>query len=311
MRKFIVSDLHGNGDVYDSIMGYLDNIAEVEKVHLYLNGDLIDRGLDSFRMLEDVRERVSGKGNVRIHYLGGNHELMMYQALKKRKPGRNVSHWCDWMMNGGWVIEGELDAREDGEEKYEEYKHFLGELNLYHVFDETIMNQPLLLVHAQAPKKVIEHIPMNIKDNDLATFNTVWMRREEREQLFFGLGKVIGLNRVGLEGYFTIIGHTPVLNKRGFMIAKDAGYMNIDGGCAGYAVGQFQYNKVPLLEVKDNHVEILVFNHNNEIIHGYFYDGDLQPMGEEEIDHRKKYIDHQFDGQEEEYKKKILEIVNL
>ena len=55
MRKFIVSDLHGNGEVYDSIMAYLENISLSEEVELYINGDLIDRGLDSYRMLEDVK----------------------------------------------------------------------------------------------------------------------------------------------------------------------------------------------------------------------------------------------------------------
>ena len=65
MRKFIVSDLHGCGEVYDSIMGYLDNIGLMDDVVLYINGDLIDRGLDGYRMLIDVMERINGKGNIK------------------------------------------------------------------------------------------------------------------------------------------------------------------------------------------------------------------------------------------------------
>ncbi len=83
MRKFIVSDLHGNGEVYNSIIGYLENISLCEEVELYINGDLIDRGIDSFTMLMDVYKRINGNGNIKINYLGGNHELMMWQALKK------------------------------------------------------------------------------------------------------------------------------------------------------------------------------------------------------------------------------------
>ena len=32
MRKYIVSDLHGNGEVYDSIIGYLENVSLVDDV---------------------------------------------------------------------------------------------------------------------------------------------------------------------------------------------------------------------------------------------------------------------------------------
>ena len=80
MRKFIVSDLHGNGEVYDSIISYLENISAKEEVELYINGDLIDRGQDSCRMFEDAITRMNNNdnSNFKLHYLGGNHELMMY-----------------------------------------------------------------------------------------------------------------------------------------------------------------------------------------------------------------------------------------
>ena len=47
MRKFIISDIHGNGNLYYSVMSYLENISKCEDVTLYINGDLIDRGLES------------------------------------------------------------------------------------------------------------------------------------------------------------------------------------------------------------------------------------------------------------------------
>ena len=113
MRKFIVSDLHGNGEVYDSIMAVLDKIAENEEVELYINGDLIDYGFQSFEMIMDVLERINGKGKVKIHYLGGNHELMMHQALKNRKHGKVIDHFSDWQLHGGDSIEWVIDSLED------------------------------------------------------------------------------------------------------------------------------------------------------------------------------------------------------
>ena len=58
MRQFIVSDLHGNGNIYKSIIGYLENINKDDEVILYINGDLIDRGIDSSYMLLDIRNRI-------------------------------------------------------------------------------------------------------------------------------------------------------------------------------------------------------------------------------------------------------------
>ncbi len=311
MRKFIVSDIHGNGDIYDTIIGYLENVALDDEVELYINGDLIDRGLDSFRVLMDVDERIKGKGNIKIHYLGGNHELMMHEALRKRKPGRCVNSWCDWMLNGGWLIEGELDIRDDGEELCDYFRDFMGELKIYHVFDEKINKKPLLLVHAQAPKKVLTGEDMRIKDRGILVEKAVWTRREERMDLLFVLGDIIGFNRIGLDGYFTVVGHTPVNNRNGFYIDKKDDFMNIDGGCAAYAKGRFEYDHVPLLEVLDDSIEILVFNHDNQILRGFYYDGDLYVMGDNDLEDRKRYLNPKYNGQAKKYQKKIKEILEI
>ena len=87
MRYFIVSDLHGNGYIYDSIINYLSNEQEYgnEPITLYINGDLIDRGVDSGSMLVDIYERINKKEGFNIKYLGGNHELMMYQTYNDTK----------------------------------------------------------------------------------------------------------------------------------------------------------------------------------------------------------------------------------
>ncbi len=309
MRKYIVSDLHGNGEVYDSIIGYLENVSLVDDVELYINGDLIDRGLDSFRLLEDVIDRIHGKGNIHVHYLAGNHELMMYQALLKRKPGKAFNHWSDWMLNGGWIIEGELDALENGEEKCEELKDFLGNLDIYQKFPEIIDGNQLLLVHAQAPKEVFDDCHMKLSDNDKKVEKAVWTREEIRDSFLFFVGEIIGYNHIGKDGYLTIIGHTPVENNRGFFYNKGEHYINIDGGCAAFATGHFEYNHVPFVEVFHDHLDIMVFNHNNEIIDGYQYDGQFEKMNDDELEKRRIFINHSNDCCEDKAKRLIKEIL--
>lgn len=293
MKKYVISDLHGNGEVYDSIIGYLENISLIEDVELFINGDLIDRGPDGYRMLMDVIERVNGKGNIKIHYLGGNHELMMYQALKKRKPGKSVSRFCDWMFNGGGVIEGELDLLED-EEIIDNIKDFLGELDIYKKFDEKINNNNILLVHACAPKEVYDDCHLKIKDDNKDAYNAVWKREYEDTGIFF-LDPLFK-NNLGKEGYFVIKGHTPLKDIHGFIYDAEQNYMNIDGGCAYYACGYLDVDHVPLVEIKENKLEIIVFNHNNEIIDGYHFDGEIVPMNDEELNKKDLFIDHKYDN---------------
>ena len=61
MRKFIRSDIHGVGNFYYPVMGYLDNISKNEEIELYINGDLTDRGLESGYILLDLINRIKEK----------------------------------------------------------------------------------------------------------------------------------------------------------------------------------------------------------------------------------------------------------
>lgn len=308
MKKFIVSDLHGNGEVYDSIMAYLENIAVNEDVELYINGDLIDRGVDSYRMLEDVIERINGKGKVKINYLAGNHELSMYHALLEKQPGRVFDRNSRWIRNGGWRIERILDMQDNYDEKCEEFKDFLANLKICHEFEEIINKNKLFLVHAQIPEYPKEVSNLKIGDNNRDVFDAVWTRPEIRVPVLFGQGDVIGRNRIGKTGYLGIIGHTPTTDPRGFNYDEIENYFNIDGGCSIYCFGHFEFDHVPLVEVGNYYLKFLIFNHNNEIIDGYFYDGELVKLPEIDLKKEKKYINHSYDNNGEKNKQLIKEL---
>lgn len=300
MKKYIISDLHGNGEVYNSIMSYLENISLVEDVELYINGDLFDRGIDSFNMLEDVVSRINGKGNIKINYIAGNHELMMYQALLNRKPGKCIRKWSNWLRNGGWIVEGNIDALSNAEEVFESYKKFLGNLKLYHKFEEKINDNNILLVHAKPPKTINDICDMKISDNNIDTELTVWVR--ETNEYF-------EKNEIGKKGYLTIIGHTPVDNELGFYYNQEQNYLNIDGGCAFYAYGKFSCDHVPLIEIEEGYLNIIVFNHNNEIIDGYVFDSNIHKMSEKGLDKKKIFINHELDNCREEKQKEIKKLL--
>ena len=78
-------------------------------------------------------------------------------------------------------------------------------------------------------------------------------------------------------------------------------------GGAGYAIGRYEYNHVPLVEVRDNFLELLIFNHNNEIVKGYFFNGNFYQMKELELEYRKMFLNPKYNEQEKVYRMKIRE----
>ena len=71
---YVMSDIHGR---YDLFLRMLEQISFSGNDTLYLLGDLIDRGPDGIKLLQDVMERP----NV-IPFLG-NHEDMFYRVIRK------------------------------------------------------------------------------------------------------------------------------------------------------------------------------------------------------------------------------------
>ena len=271
MRKFIMSDIHGFGNVYYSIMSYLDNISKNEEIELYINGDLIDRGLESADILLDIKKRIE-ENKFKIVYLGGNHELMMYDFFKDEKNNqRNI--YNDWYRNGGYITYDSLYDKLLEENKVKEVVDFVSNLKIYHKFDEKVGNKPIVLVHSACPEQVNDECLKRIKDNDGEVFYTTWTREHNITEFLGIILRDPVKNRIGHKDYFTIIGHTPNNNPLGYDYYKNGNYLNIDGGCAPYVSGYFEYNHFPLVEVCYGYLKILTFNSNNEIICANYFDG--------------------------------------
>ena len=264
MRKFIVSDLHGDGVMYNIIMRYLDFIGTKDEVTLYINGDLVDRGKGSYRILIDVMERMTGKGNVNIEYLAGNHELMMYEAYLDRKNGK-FKRLSDWYLNGGKTLGTVIENSTPNIQN--DIFNLIKNLKIYHKFSETIQDKNILLVHAAAPKEIKDECDMTISDNDKKVFKALWTREDDG---------VIFTPKIGHKDYFTIIGHTPIRNEFGFEYNDIQNYLNIDGGCSGHVLKKSGYDHVPLVEVLDNSLEIQVFKHNGGVDNIYTFDGKVK-----------------------------------
>ena len=272
MRKFVISDIHGNGNLYYSVMSYLENISKCEDVTLYINGDLIDRGLESGEVLLDVIRRIKEENShFKIIYLAGNHELMMHEVMEKHRKYIHVRDNNDWYNNGGWITDDSLwDILNDREEILK-VASFIANLDVYYKFPEKMGGKNIVLVHASSPLEVKDECGMKTKDLNPFTAYYVWARKDDPYMPF--------RCRIGNKDYFSIVGHTPNKSKFGYYYDQHENYINIDGGCAPYVSGYFEYDHYPLVEVKDDYLKILTFNNNNEIIYGnYFKEGKRIPF---------------------------------
>ncbi|MBR3183982.1 MAG: metallophosphoesterase, partial [Firmicutes bacterium] len=89
MSTYVCSDIHGQYDLYKSM---LDEINFTAEDHLYILGDMIDRGQDGIRILQDVVSRPN------VTCLLGNHEYMMWNYIS-----RYIFKDLNWLnpSNGG------------------------------------------------------------------------------------------------------------------------------------------------------------------------------------------------------------------
>ena len=313
MRKFVVSDLHGDYNIYMSIISYLENISKEEEVELYINGDLIDRGIYSADLLIDVKKRIENNYPFKIIYLAGNHEQLMWDAYpvyKRTDKNRwfDLHNNTDWCNFGGSITESCMEDMLTEQEEDNMF-HFIKKLKLYHKFEETLNSKPIVLAHAKVPTLAKKICDLTIEDvcsdiNDV--IDLIFYRKEHlilpetREKYdILWASKVNRVTRIpddninlGNDLYFSIVGHTPNNSKYGFEYDKNHNVLNIDSGLNLYWKGCFEYDHVPLVEIdsKNNRLIILTFNHNNEIIYGNYFDGNIVPMNNMELNRYKKNL---------------------
>ena len=167
---------------------------------MYILGDVIDRGPDGIKILQDIMKR---KENGQVDFLIGNHELMMIKSLFQNDK-KESKIWTS-IDNMGSVTKEAFEKLSKVEQS--EIKEFL--LNSYVYKNINVNSQKIHLVHAKA-----------VQGKEKLLFDAVWLRDEDG---------VSPHKESAKPGSFTIIGHSPTKNDR--IYCKD-GYLDIDCGAA-------------------------------------------------------------------------------
>ena len=211
---YVCSDLHGNYNFYKAITRELK-----ENDRLYVLGDVIDRGKDGIKILQDVIKR---KEKGQVEFLVGNHELMMVQSLfLNNEKVRN-----DWLIdgNGGKKTLEEFNKLDVNDQN--KMKEFL--LNSYVYKNIKINDKPVHLVHAKSIQDKEENnektLREMIKEEQESKINEALWSRDPKT------GTSKPHPQSAKPGVFTVIGHSPTADNK--VNYKD-NYIDIDCG-GGY-----------------------------------------------------------------------------
>ena len=202
---YVCSDLHGEYEAYKTV---IDRVGENNK--LYILGDVIDRGPDGIKILQDIIERQE-KGQV--EFFMGNHEYMMLESILGKEESESL-----WKYNDKETRE---KYEELSQEEQDKIKNFLQNSLIYKQIREG--NQDYYLVHAKAVKGTNKesqsYKEMKLGENKSKIFEAVFDRAEDDCKV----------EDIAKEGIFTIIGHTPTISN-GYQIDINKGYVDIDCG---------------------------------------------------------------------------------
>ena len=223
---YVMSDLHG---LYKEYLQMLEQIRFSPEDRLYVLGDVIDRGPDGIRLLQDIMEREN------VTMLLGNHEDMMLSVVTMEEFSGELyeKRMYQWSRNGGDVTAHAFFYNLN----YKEQAKLIAYLEACPLCmpDVQVNGKHFYLVHAYphlAPgeeKRIITLDYLRGLPTETATElkrQILWKRLEETES--FSLG-------------FTVIfGHTPTqhyqkLPEMRFWYGN--GCINIDSGCAYRAKG--------------------------------------------------------------------------
>ncbi len=201
LRTFVISDIHGELDLFTQLLERIDYDAEHDE--LILLGDYIDRGPNSKGVLEKVIELQKNGAIV----LRGNHEDMLLRAVK----GDNK--WSEiWLRNGGvetlesyGVSVSEADLVFPDDDLWQKHLHFIDTLKYYYETEEAIF------VHAGIdPKIPLEETPASIlawiREDFYSTYDgdktvvfghtptQILHKDQQNNDVFFGTNHVIGID---------------------------------------------------------------------------------------------------------------------
>ena len=188
MSTYVCSDIHGQYDLYKTMLNEINFTTED---HLYILGDMIDRGEDGIRVLQDAASRTN------VTCLLGNHEYMMWNY---------ISHYIfkdlNWLNPSNGGIQTLSEYRKLASADRASVKKYLAQLFLQ--VELTVEGKTFLLSHSSF---LPDHgtirwrdKPMTANDVTHVVWYSPWRSFEHTDP-----------EKYRTDNRYHIIGHVPVM----------------------------------------------------------------------------------------------------
>lgn len=217
---YVCSDLHGQYELYKIMLGQLKDNDK-----LYILGDVIDRGPDGIKILQDILDHKN-----QVELFVGNHELMMIQSLFQKNE-KELQNWIR-EANGGKKTQN--DFLKLPIEEQEKIKELLLQSTVYK--EICVNGENIYLVHAKAyqttdkKQETVEDFLKKGREEELS--DCVWARKNSIKGK--DSNEVWRESDISKNNVFTIIGHTPTDQNK---IEVYDTYAIVDCGASNYGNG--------------------------------------------------------------------------
>lgn len=189
MSIYVCSDIHGLYDLYEAMLAA---IGLTDTDHLYILGDMVDRGPDGIRILQDVATRPN------VTCLIGNHEHMMWNYLNRK----TIFEGGIWLHPGNGGRETLSRFKNLSPEDKAHVKKFISELYLQ--VEIEVEGTTFLLSHSSflADRGTVRWCDCSVSGQDVSdvVWNSPWREFEYADPEYYRA-----------DGRYHVIGHVPVL----------------------------------------------------------------------------------------------------
>lgn len=214
--KYVISDIHGCFTEYQEL---LERIGFRDEDELYVLGDVVDRGPEPIRVLQDMMLRPN------VYPILGNHEYMALSVLRRlaveitRENAENYLTADDLLSYSYWMKDGgEITSRQFSQLSREEKEEVLDYLMEFSVYEEVAAGgKQYVLVHAGIRDFQEERDLEDYEFEDFVLFRADYDRR------YFSDPRK-----------YLVTGHMPTMAIRADqqpLVYQEKGHIAIDCGC--------------------------------------------------------------------------------